>query len=279
MALDAVADLYFLFVLSCPMGRFDDPVRSEGVLRRLARHGLRIGGISGGVFPLAAAGLFDQQRCSVHWCYEAAFAARFPNVTVVDDVIVMEDRMYSASGAAAAFDLMLHFVEEKLSREVSTEVACWFQHPVIRGQGVRQKVPTFSGEGTSDMLPELVEKAIEQFSENLEYPLEIADLADTLHVSPRQLERKFKTATGQSPSQYYRGLRMNAARQRVLYSRDTMTAIANSVGYLRASTLVRHYKGMFGVSPQVDRKQVNTIRVTGNRTLPAVALMDMGARV
>jgi len=36
-------------------------------------------------------------------------------------------------------------------------------------------------------------------------------VACAVGVSPRQLERQFKKATGQSPSLYYRMLRMKAA--------------------------------------------------------------------
>ena len=41
-----------LFLLSSPAERFRDPVHGPAVLRSLARHGVALGGVSGGVFPL-----------------------------------------------------------------------------------------------------------------------------------------------------------------------------------------------------------------------------------
>ena len=47
--------LDFMFCLSEPMAHFKNEQKSNGILRQLARHGTRMGGVSGGVFPLARA--------------------------------------------------------------------------------------------------------------------------------------------------------------------------------------------------------------------------------
>ncbi|SIT82303.1 GlxA family transcriptional regulator [Pontibaca methylaminivorans] len=269
LALAEAEGLDYLFLLSSPRSRFDDPKASDGLLRRFARHGVRMGGISGGVFPLARSGLLAGHECSVHWCYEAAFAAEFPDHRTTDDVIRIDRQRYTVSGAAAAFDLMLHLIEEKLGNDVTTEVACWFQHPLVRGLGVRQKIPTAHGPSTADMLPTVVARAAEIFADHIEDPLAVSDVADLIGVSSRQLERSFKQATGQSPSHYYRSLRMNAARQLVLYSRDSMTEIANAVGYATAAPMLRHYHDAFGLSPKEDRETINMFRVRNNRSIPS----------
>src|SRR5690625_3793479 len=78
LALSEAGELDYLFLLSSPRSRFKDAPASNGLLRRFARHGMNMGAISGGVFPLARSGLLGDYECSVHWCYEAAFAAEFP---------------------------------------------------------------------------------------------------------------------------------------------------------------------------------------------------------
>ncbi|MGB0799356.1 MAG: helix-turn-helix domain-containing protein, partial [Planktomarina sp.] len=89
-------------------------------------------------------------------------------------------------------------------------------------------------------------------------------------VSPRQIERSFKKATGQSPSHYYRTLRMNAARQLVMYSKDSMAQIAVQVGYASTTPMVQHYREAFGINPQEDRKRINLYRVQDNIPVPSV---------
>ncbi|WP_323765384.1 GlxA family transcriptional regulator [Marinovum sp.] len=261
--------LDYLFLLSGPLARFDTPRPSNGRLRSLSRHGVRVGGVSGGVFPLARSGLLDGHVCSVHWCYEAAFAAEFPEMRVESDVIIIDRDRLTVSGAAAVFDLMLSLIDEKLGEEVTTEVACWFQHPLMRGQGVRQKVPTLRRESTSDMLPPTVAQAVRIFGDHIEDPVNVDDVARMVGLSPRQLERNFKAATGQSPSRYYRNLRMNAARQLVLYSNDSMSSIAAAVGYGATAPLVRQYREAFGTTPKEDRQKINLFRVEKNRPIPS----------
>jgi len=262
------AALDYLFVLSAPDSQFADRSASQGRLRHLARHGTTLGAISGGVFPLARAGLLAGVRASVHWCYRAAFRTEFPDIDASDDVIALDRNRHSASGAAAAFDLMLHLIDERLGTEVSTEVACWFQHPIIRGTGVQQRVPTLHSDSTVDCVPEPVRRAIGLLNEHLEDTITIAEVAERMNMSQRQLERRFKSATGQSPSVYYRTLRMGAARQLVRFSARPITEIANEVGCANASQLSRNYRAVFGLSPFEDRR--NTVAFRDDGAVPAL---------
>lgn len=262
-------DLDVLFVLSSPNATFTNPRQTPAKLRQLARHGCTLGGVSGGVFPLVRAGLMGGHRCSVHWCYEAAFKAEFPDIAATDEVIVTDNQRYTAAGAAAGFDLALHMIDHHFSAEIAHEVACWFQHSAMRGQGVRQRVPLVTT-GTGEALPDLVARAAALFSARIKDPISIADVAETLTVTPRQIERAFKKATGQSPTQYYRALRMKAARQLVLYSKDSLPEVACAIGYTSATPLLTHYRAAFGVTPQEDRARINDFRVTENLPLPSV---------
>ena len=266
--LEQAQDLDILFLLSSPVGQFDHPKKSFSKIRALERHGTDIGGISGGVFPLVRAGLMEGRRCSVHWCYEAAFRAEFPDVVAQDDVIVLDNRRYTVSGAAAAFDLALILIERRLGQGLANEVACWFQHSQMRGEGVQQKVPLHASADPG--LPDLVGRAVAFYADRLDEPPKIEEVAAEIGVTPRQVERAFKKATGQSPSHYFRALRMKAARQLVLYSKDQISEIANRVGYATAGPLVAHYRVAFGVTPQEDRRNINAIRVKGDVPLPSV---------
>ncbi|SDX81079.1 Transcriptional regulator GlxA family, contains an amidase domain and an AraC-type DNA-binding HTH domain [Ruegeria halocynthiae] len=258
-----------LFLLSSPTSGFADPGFGNGALRTLARHGTILGGISGGVFPLVRSGVMTGHPVSVHWCYEAAFDAEFPDVDARREVIVSDATRYTAAGAAAAFDLALHLIEDLLGSEVAHEVACWFQHPMMRGEGVRQQVPRTSKPDTGDRLPPLVSKCVELFAGHMNEPISVAEVADQTGVTPRQVERAFKQATGQSPSHYYRAMRMKAARQMVVYTKDPIADIAAAIGYSSVAPLVTHYRSAFGLSPSEDRRRINQFRVEDNAPLPS----------
>jgi transcriptional regulator GlxA family with amidase domain len=260
VTLQAVAGLDHLYLLSPPAAAFADPRRSPARLRWLDRTGITLGAFSGGIFPLARAGLMQGRPCSVHWCYEAVFKADFPDIEAREVAILREGRRITASGAGAVFDLMLRLIEERLGRDCMTEVACWFQHPFVRDADARQKVPVARSGSTTDDLPPPIRAAIQLFHTHVEDPLRIPDVAAAVGLSGRHFERMFKRETGQSPLRYYHHLRLMKARQRVLYSNDPLRDIAAAVGYQTASPMVRHYTQVFGVTPHDERRLTRSVQ-------------------
>lgn len=268
LALDAVDQIDQIYLLSGPSSTFDAPQSANGKLRKLARHGAMIGAVSGGIFPLARAGLLAAHKTSVHWCYAAAFEAEFPKIAATDEVISRDRLTTTVSGAAAAFDLSLHLISDILGDDIATEVACWFQHPLVRGQGVSQRVPSAGGASTDDMLPPIVRDAIGMFADHIDDPINVGDVAEAIGVSVRQVERMFKKSTGKSPLHYYRSMRMKAARQLVLYSNDSISQIAFAVGYASTTPMIQNYEEEFGVRPTEDRAKINLFRVEENGIVP-----------
>jgi AraC family transcriptional regulator, glycine betaine-responsive activator len=249
-----------LYLLAPPTAVFVDLRRSPARLRWLDRTGVTLGAFSGGIFPLARAGLMEGRASSVHWCYEAAFKADFPGIEAREVTILREGRRVTASGAGAVFDLMLRLIEERLGRDCMTEVACWFQHPFVRDADASQKVPVARSGGTTDTLPTAIRTAIRLFETHVEDPLRIPDVAAAVGLSGRHFERTFKRETGQSPLRYYHQLRLMKARQRVLYSNDSLRDIAAAVGYMTSSPMIRHYTALFGVSPRDERRLTQSVR-------------------
>jgi len=268
MALGDMAGVDQLFLISPPGGVFANPSKGFAALRRLDRAGVPLGAFSGGIFPLVRSGVMTGRKCSVHWCYEAAFAAEFQGVEASRSVIVRDGRRTTASGAGAVFDLMLRLIEETLGRDTMTVVACWFQHPFVRDADASQKVPVQRVGGTDDLLPEPIRNAIRLFAEHIEDPILISDVAVAVAMSERHLERSFKAVTGQSPLKYYRLMRLAKARQRVLYSTDTITEIAQSVGYAGSGPMARHYTAEFGLHPTAERRRLVGLRGLSGGQMP-----------
>lgn len=260
VTLDTGPEVDALLFLSSPTSDFQNHRHASAQIRRLDRGGMILGGFSGGIFPLVRSGVMQGHAVSVHWCYEAAFNAEFPDTEASASVILRGRRRLTASGAGAVFDLMLHLIEERLGRATMTEVACWFQHPFVRAEDTRQKVPVQKRGGTDDLLPDQIKNAIRIFADHIEDPVQIADVADALAMSERHLARCFRQATGQTPLKYYRLMRLKKARQKVLYSTQSITEIAVSVGYASSAPMARHYAEAFGVNPADERRRLVGLR-------------------
>ena len=67
-------------------------------LRRIARTGIQLGGVSGGSYILARSGLLDGYRCTIHWEHLPAFVEDFPDVMAERSLFVFDRKRLSCAG-------------------------------------------------------------------------------------------------------------------------------------------------------------------------------------
>ncbi|MEV4349864.1 AraC family transcriptional regulator [Actinoplanes sp. NPDC049596] len=89
-------------------------------------------------------------------------------------------------------------------------------------------------------------------------PLSVGDLAARAHMSPATLHRHFKTATGMSPLQFQKQLRLQEARRLLLNGTATAAQAAQAVGYASASQFNREYRRFYGLPPVRDAARLLT---------------------
>ena len=125
----------------------------------------------------------------------------------------------------------------------------------MRNQDVKQIIPSLSEFEGSEEMPEIAQKAISLVNKKINYPLQVNDIADEIGLRLDIYLGSLRRSTGESPRQYFRKLRVNAARQMVLYTNEKISKIAISVGFPSASILRRHYIDLFSLSPEEERKK------------------------
>ncbi|WP_313059107.1 AraC family transcriptional regulator, partial [Agrobacterium cavarae] len=80
---------------------WDLPEGSLALLRRLARQGIKIGGISSGAYVLAAAGLLDNRDFTIHWEHAPVLREAFNHLAPRQARFVFDgDRITCAGGVA-----------------------------------------------------------------------------------------------------------------------------------------------------------------------------------
>jgi transcriptional regulator GlxA family with amidase domain len=219
-------------------------------LRRLARHGSRVGAISTGSFILADAGLLTDRRCTVHWEYADLFRSRYPNLPVSRDLYVVDRGVFTCSGGTAALDMMLHFVSEASGPDIAVAVAEQFIHPQIRGQRDHQRLETHARYGIDS--PKLVE-IIQLMEGAVENPLDMRQISNRVGISPRQVERLFREQVGTSPKAFYLQLRLTRARTLLRQTINPILAVALECGFGSTSHFSHAYKRVFGIPPTEER--------------------------
>jgi transcriptional regulator GlxA family with amidase domain len=219
-------------------------------LRRLARKGVTIGGISGGPYVLAKAGLLDDRRATLHWEHMPAFREAFPDVTVVPSLFEIDANRITCSGGISALDMMVALIERDHGRQLAASVGDWFLHTHIReGFGPQRMDPRYRL-GVADEKLLSVLRAMER---SIETPLARADLARAASISLRQLERLFQRHIGHGIHSHYRWLRLERARQLLRETSLPVLDVALATGFTSSSQFARAYSRAFGEPPSDTR--------------------------
>ena len=219
-------------------------------LRRLARKGVTIGGISGGPYVLAKAGLLDNRRATLHWEHMPAFREAFPDVTVVPSLFEIDGNRITCSGGISALDMMVALIERDHGRQLAASVGDWFLHTHIREGFGPQRMDLRYRLGVADEKLLSVLRAMER---SIETPLARAELARAAGISLRQLERLFQRHIGHGIHSHYRWLRLERARQLLRETSLPVLDVAFATGFASSSQFARAYSRAFGEPPSDTR--------------------------
>jgi len=104
-------------------------------------------------------------------------------------------------------------------------------------------------------LPSLVREAVTFIRFNIDQPLSLNHLADTLGVHPSYLSRTFKKALGMTLTDYINKLRIEEAKYMLDQGNESVAKIALSVGYNDPNYFSKVFTKLEHVTPQDYRKR------------------------
>jgi transcriptional regulator GlxA family with amidase domain len=150
----------------------------------------------------------------------------------------------------AGLDLALAMVEKDLGEEVARSVA----HKLVMHQ--RRSGGQTQHSEMLDLAPksDRIQSALDYARRNLNRPLSVEELAEAVHLSPRQFSRVFTAETGQSPAKAVEGLRLEAARLMIEQSRHPLDVIARETGFRDRRHMREAFMRGFGVPPAAVRR-------------------------
>ena len=98
-------------------------------------------------------------------------------------------------------------------------------------------------------------KVLEYVRAHYARPIRIDELAELMHLSSSQFERRFRKAFRISPTRHILNVRIRAACNLLTTTNDTIASIALESGFYDQSHFIRGFKKIMGVSPGEYRKQ------------------------
>ena len=103
-------------------------------------------------------------------------------------------------------------------------------------------------------IEEIIQKARFHLRENAQRDVDMQQLAETFNVGYSYFRRMFKSYTGISPNQYHLQLRIQKAREMLLYSNKSIKAIAIDLGFESVYYFSRIFKQKTGMPPSQFRE-------------------------
>jgi AraC family ethanolamine operon transcriptional activator len=105
--------------------------------------------------------------------------------------------------------------------------------------------------------------------DDLIHPIEVPELAAAIGVSRRVLERGFQESIGVSPHQFLKRCRLDRLHRKLRSARspaESVTQLANSLGFSEQGRMAAEYRRMFGELPSTT--------LAGDQELPDARLAD-----
>ncbi len=221
-------------------------------IRNQHSQGADIVSICTGAYLFAATGLLNGKIATTHWAYAKLFEQLFPEVTLQPDKMITQDgKLFCSGGASAYQDMAIFLVKKHFGEDIAQHCA---KNLLIDPNRINQNqyasfIPARQHQDSKihDLQNWLDIHALEA--------IPIAKLADKICLSERQLKRRFKQATSETPLTYIHGLRIEHAKQCLVKSNKIIEAICRESGYEDISFFRQLFKRFTGLSPTEYRKK------------------------
>lgn len=216
--------------------------------------GAEIASLCMGAFILASTGLVNGRKCATHWLAANEFQKMFPDVDLVTDKIITDEQgIYSSGGAFSYMNLILHLIEKYAGREMAILSAKVFAIEIQR----ENQSAFIIFQGQKEHEDESIKKAQDYIEKNFQERITVDQLAYSLAIGRRNLERRFKKATNNTVVEYMQRVKIEAAKRSFENTRKNITEVMYEVGYSDTKAFRSTFKKITGLSPIEYRARYN----------------------
>ncbi|MEM7223307.1 MAG: helix-turn-helix domain-containing protein [Pseudomonadota bacterium] len=220
-------------------------------LKGRARGGAMMGCVDTGALIFAEAGLLATVPAAVHFEALRGYREKFREEVFIDRLFDVSDKRCSSAGGVATVDMTLGLIERYSGHDLAARVAEILTYRPTHFSGPQQKLLI---DTSLKRLDRNLAKAVDLMIATLDRPLLVAAIAQSTGVPIWTLGRLFKRYLKQTPSAYYRHLRLTEARNLLKNSSLRVSDIAGLCGFDNPESFARAYRGKFGKPASQDRE-------------------------
>jgi len=222
-------------------------------LRDATASGARVASICSGAFALARAGVLDGRECTTHWKVADRLQEEHPAVRLVRNRLFVKDgNVVTSAGVASGIDMALSLVMDDhgpgLVAKVAREMVVY-----LRRSGEREQVSPYLDYRTH--LHDGIHRAQDWIVTHPEENLGLGELARIAAMSPRNLTRLFREATGITIKTYCGRVKIQVAQDLLRNPRLTLESVSASCGFKDPRQFRRLWKQSLGGTPSQWRSE------------------------
>jgi transcriptional regulator GlxA family with amidase domain len=223
-----------------------------GWLRAFPKDAALLASTCTGAFFLAEAGILDGRRVTTNPAFSVLFQQRYPAVTLALDERIIDDSRVICAGATTAYlNLAIHVIDRLAGHDLAVATAkalSMDRHP-------ESQRPYFLFIARKDHGDDKVLQLQLWIETHHGRPIGMDDMVAAAGMSVRNLNRRFLAATGFSPRQYLRRVRIEAAKRLLEAPNAAVERIAEQVGYRDPRAFIRAFGVVAGISPGLYRQK------------------------
>jgi transcriptional regulator GlxA family with amidase domain len=210
------------------------------------KNGAEVASLCVGAFLLAATGLLDGRKAATHWIGHNEFRKMFPNVELVAEGIITDERgVYSSGGATSFWNLIIYLIDKFAGRDVA--IACAKIYEIEMGRTTQSPFVIFQGQ--KDHEDDAIRDAQAFIENNYSKKITVEDLAAKCALTRRTFERRFKRATSNTVVEYLQRVKIEAAKRSLEVGRKHVSEVMYDVGYTDTKAFRTTFKKITGLSP------------------------------
>jgi len=212
-----------------------------------------LAGVGTGCWFLAEAGLLDHKPATTHWYYFDRFRVQFPNIELKrNHFITRAGNIYCTGSVNSLADLTIHFIQLYFSQQIASHVERHFFHEI---RGAYETSRAFQETHNAHPDEDIAQTQV-WLQNNFSREIRLSELAEQFGMSTRTFNRRFKAATGSTPLNYLKGLRLDSAKDLLKTTNLSVAEIMFRVGYQDATHFTDMFKRKHGVTPSQYRTTV-----------------------
>ncbi|MCC4860877.1 GlxA family transcriptional regulator [Vibrio splendidus] len=211
-----------------------------------------------GTFLLAELGVLNKRSATTHWVYAEDFRNQFPQVKFKPHLkITHDDRYICTTGIKEYFAATILLIDALLG--TAQRIKC---EQYLGGDVSKiKRICLTSFAQYHQHSDSLIDRLQEWMHNEDPSRLSVAMCAEKSFLSERQMKRRFKAATGESPMSYIQRIRVALARDKLDTTSLNIEQISQQVGYSDTNHFRSLFKKFYDMTPTEYRKTTQACEI------------------